>query len=51
MISSLNKIKENSYQKIEEERHTETKSKYFNSHSCLSQSEESECMWTHDKDH
>ena len=29
--------------------HTETKSKYFNGHGRLSQSEESECMWTHDK--
>ena len=29
---------------------TETKSKYFDRHGRLSQSEESECMWTHDKD-
>ena len=27
-------------------KHTETYSKYFNGHRCLSQSEESECMWT-----
>ena len=30
--------------------HTETKSKYFDGHGSLSQSEESECMWAHDKD-
>ena len=30
--------------------HTETKSKYFDGHGHPSQSEESECMWTHDKD-
>ena len=29
--------------------HTETKSKYFDGHCRLSQSEESECMWAHDK--
>ena len=29
--------------------HMETKSKYFNGHGCLSQSEESECMRAHDK--
>ena len=30
--------------------HMETKLKYFDGHSRLSQSEESECMWAHDKD-
>ena len=30
--------------------HTETKSKYFDGHSHLSQSEESECMLAHEKD-
>ena len=30
--------------------HRETKSKYFDGHGRLSQSEESECMWAHDKD-
>ena len=28
----------------------ETCSNYFDSHRCLSQSEESKCMWTHGKD-
>ena len=32
------------------DRHTKTKLKYFDGHGCLSQSDESECMWTHDKD-
>ena len=31
-------------------KHTETKTKYFNGHGRLSQSKESECMWAHDKD-
>ena len=31
-------------------KHTETYTKYFDSHIRLSQSEESECMWTHDKE-
>ena len=31
-------------------KHTETWLKYFDGHSCFSQSEENECMWTHDKD-
>ena len=41
---------ENSYQKLKRSRwtgtqtHTETKSKYFDEHGRLSQSEESECM-------
>ena len=30
--------------------HTETKLKYFDRHGRLSQSEESECMWAHNKD-
>ena len=30
--------------------HTETKSKYFDGHGRPSQSEESECMWAHNKD-
>ena len=30
--------------------HMETYSKYFDGHRCLSQSEESECKWTHGKD-
>ena len=30
--------------------HTETKSKYFDEHGRLSQSEERECMWAHNKD-
>ena len=30
--------------------HTETKSKYFDGHGCLSQSEEREFMWAYDKD-
>ena len=29
--------------------HTETRSKYFDGHGRLSQSEESECKWAHDK--
>ena len=33
-----------------QDRHTETWSKYFDRHGRLSQSEESECMLTHDKD-
>ena len=50
------KESENSYQKLKRfvdrhtNTHTETKSKYFDGHSSLSQSEERECMWTHDKD-
>ena len=31
-------------------KHKETYSKYFDGHRRLSQSEESEYMWTHDKD-
>ena len=31
-------------------KHTESVSKYFDGHGCLSQSEESKCLWTHDKD-
>ena len=57
-ISTQNKEKkrEKSYQKLKrspEEWHTqtpETYSKYFDGHRHLSQSEESECMWTHDED-
>jgi hypothetical protein len=30
--------------------HTETKSKYLDGHGRLSQSEENECMWAHNKD-
>ena len=30
-------------------KHTETYLKFFDNHSCLSQSEESKCMWTHGK--
>ena len=32
------------------QKHTETWSKYVDGHCRLSQSEESECLWTHDKD-
>ena len=32
------------------QKHMETVSKYFDGHSRLSQSEESKCLWTHDKD-
>ena len=45
--------REISYQKMKrspEERHTETYLICFNDHRCLSQSEESKCMWTHGKD-
>ena len=31
-------------------KHTETVSRYFDRHGRLSQSEESKCLWTHDKD-
>ena len=33
-----------------EHTHKETKSKYLNRHGCISQSEESKCMWAHDRD-
>ena len=53
-ISLTYKIDSYVLPKIEErslkERHTQTKSKYFAGHRRLSQSEESECMWTHNKD-
>ena len=57
-LISQNKGKEseNSYQKLKRLqgtgtwKHTITKSKYFDEHSSLSQWEEGECMWTHDKD-
>ena len=42
------KESENSYQKLKrspEDRHTETKLKYFDGHCRPSQSEQSECMW------
>ena len=52
-----NKEKERTLTKFEEitvdrhtNTHTETKSKYFDGHGRPSQSEESECMWAHDKD-
>ena len=50
------KESENSYQNLkiswwtDTRKHTETKSKYFDWHGRLSQSEESKCLWTHDKD-
>ena len=31
-------------------KHTEASLKHFGDHRCLSQSEESKCMWTHGKD-
>jgi hypothetical protein len=46
----MEKERENSYRKLKrssEERHTETYSKYIDGDRCLSQSEESKCMWTH----
>ena len=47
------KESENSYQKLKRsprDRHTKTVSRYFDRHSRLYQSEESKCLWTHDKD-
>ena len=34
----------------QKDRHTETVSRYFDWHGSLSQSKESKCLWTHDKD-
>ena len=49
------KESENSYQELkrsQNDRHThmETVSRYFDWHGRLSQSKESKCLWTHDKD-
>ena len=47
------KESENSYQKLKrslKDRHTETVSRYFDRHGRLYQSEESKCLWTHNKD-
>ena len=49
----MEKEKENSYWKMKrspEERHTQTYSIYFDNHRCLSQSEESKYMLTHNKE-
>ena len=46
-------IREDSYQKLKrslKDRHTETVSRYFDRHGHLYQSEESKCLWVHDKD-
>ena len=49
----MEKEREISYQKMKwppEVRHTQIYLIYFDDYRCLSQSEESKCMWTHGKD-
>ena len=52
---NMGKERENSYQKLNlwrkgTHKHMETYLKYFDGHRCLSQSEESKCMWLPGKD-